>query len=325
MSTLKNIIKPLKHDLKLFQKEFDSSLNSGVRLINIVSKYLIRNRGKNIRPILTLLAARLCGEPSLNSYRASAMVELLHLATLVHDDVVDDATIRRGFTSINKVWKNKISILMGDFILSKALINMISIKDFDALECISNTAEKLSSGELLQLEKSITKTMSERVYFDMIKQKTASLIACSCELGAITTEKKKSDRKAMYSYGENLGIAFQIKDDLLDLLGSENEIGKNKGGDIKRNMITLPLIYAKRKMSGRKNRVLKNLLNQFKKNKNVLEKIINLIKEAGGIKYTTDQLDYFSNKALGVIEPYPKSEFKESMINLVLFNKNRSS
>ena len=325
MLTLKNITKPLKDDLKLFQKEFDSSLNSNVRIINIVSKYLIRNRGKNIRPILTLLAARLCGEPSLNSYRASAMVELLHLATLVHDDVVDDATIRRGFTSINKVWKNKISILMGDFILSKALINMISIKDFDALECISNTAEKLSSGELLQLEKSITKTMSENVYFDMIKQKTASLIACSCELGAITTKKKKSDREAMYSYGENLGIAFQIKDDLLDLLGSENEIGKNKGGDIKRNMVTLPLIYAKRKMSGRQNRILKNLLNQLKKNKNVLDKIINLIKEAGGIKYTTDKLDYFSNKALGDIEPYPESEFKESMINLVLFNKNRFS
>ncbi|MFL2998494.1 MAG: polyprenyl synthetase family protein [Candidatus Neomarinimicrobiota bacterium] len=325
MSTLKNIIKPLKHDLKLFQKEFDLSLNSNVRIINIVSKYLIRNRGKKIRPILTLLAARLCGEPSLNSYRASAMVELLHLATLVHDDVVDDATIRRGFTSINKVWKNKISILMGDFILSKALINMISIKDFDALECISNTAEKLSSGELLQLEKSITKTMSESVYFDMIKQKTASLIACSCELGAITTKKKNSDRKAMYSYGENLGIAFQIKDDLLDLLGSENEIGKNKGGDIKRNMVTLPLIHAKRKMSAKQNRILKNLLNQLKKNKNVLDKIINLIKEAGGIKYTTGKLDYFSNKALGDIESYPESEFKESMINLVLFNKNRFS
>ncbi len=247
MKTLKEIIYPIKEDLQLFKKEFDSSLDSNVRLINIVAKYLIRNRGKKIRPILTLLSARLCGKPSMNSYRASAMVELLHLATLVHDDVVDDANMRRGFTSINKVWKNKISILMGDFILSKALINMISIKDFDALECISNTAEKLSAGELLQLEKSITKTMTENIYFDMIKQKTASLIASSCELGAITTSKSSLDRKAMYSYGENLGVAFQIKDDLLDLIGSEYDLGKDIGGDIKKNMITLPLIFAKKK------------------------------------------------------------------------------
>ena len=325
MATLKNIIKPLKHDLKLFQKEFDASLNSNVRLINIVSKYLLRNRGKNIRPILTLLAARVCGEPSSNSYRASAMVELLHLATLVHDDVVDDAMTRRGFTSINKIWKNKISILMGDFILSKALINMVSIKDFDALECISNTAEKLSAGELLQLEKSITKTMSEGVYFDMIKQKTASLIACSCELGAITTKKKKTDRKAMYSYGENLGVAFQIKDDLLDLLGSEYETGKNSGGDIKSNMVTLPLLYTKRNLSSGQNRILKNLLNELKRNNNVLDKIVNVIREAGGIDYTIDKLNYFSNRAIEFIEPYPKSEFKECMINLVLYNKDRSS
>jgi octaprenyl-diphosphate synthase len=144
-------------------------------------------------------------------------------------------------------------------------------------------------------------------------------------LGAITTKKKKTDRKAMYSYGENLGVAFQIKDDLLDLLGSEYETGKNKGGDIKRNMITLPLLYAKSNLSGRQNRVLKNLLNQFKKNKNVLDKIVNIIKETGGIDYTMDKLSYFSNQALKVIEPYPNSEFKESMINLVLFNKNRSS
>ena len=323
--SLKRITRPIFDDIKLFEEELKSALHSEVRLINMIGKYIIHHKGKLIRPILTILSSRVCGQPSLNSYKAAAMIELLHIATLIHDDVVDEAEKRRGFPSINRVWKNKIAVLMGDFILSKALINMISIKDFDALECISNTAEKLSSGELLQLEKSITKTMSESVYFDMIKQKTASLIACSCELGAITTKKKNSDRKAMYSYGENLGIAFQIKDDLLDLLGSENEIGKNKGGDIKRNMVTLPLIHAKRKMSAKQNRILKNLLNQLKKNKNVLDKIINLIKEAGGIKYTTGKLDYFSNKALGDIESYPESEFKESMINLVLFNKNRFS
>ena len=156
------------------------------------------------------------------------------LATLVHDDVVDDATVRRGLISINRIWKNKISIFVGDYILSKALINMISIRDFDALDCISKTAEKLSSGELLQLEKSLSKSMTESIYFEMIKQKTASLIASSCELGAITTSGCEKDRKLMYSYGENLGIAFQIKDDLLDYLGSESITGKNSGGDVKK-------------------------------------------------------------------------------------------
>ena len=156
--TLKQITAPILEDIKIFQQEFENALKSEVRLINSISKYMIRNRGKNIRPILTLLSARLCGEPTLNSYRAAAMMELLHIATLIHDDVVDDATLRRGKPSINKVWKNKISVLMGDFILSKALINMIGIKDFDALEQISSTAEKLSAGEILQIEKSITRT-----------------------------------------------------------------------------------------------------------------------------------------------------------------------
>jgi len=161
-------------------------------------------------------------------------MELLHVATLIHDDVVDDATMRRGKPSINRIWKNKISILMGDFILSKALINMVGIKDFDALEKISKTAEKLSAGEILQLEKSITRSMTEDVYFDMISQKTASLIATSCELGAITTTKTNQNRSATHDYGENLGMAFQIKDDLFDLIGSENDTGKSSGGDVKK-------------------------------------------------------------------------------------------
>ena len=325
MSTINQIIKPIKKDIKLFQKEFNSALDSKVHLINVIARYLIRNRGKNIRPILTILSARLCGKPSKNSYRASAMVELLHVATLMHDDVVDDATLRRGLPSINKVWKNKVSILMGDFILSKALINMISIQDFEALECISITAEKLSAGELLQLEKSITRTMTEDIYFDMIKQKTASLIASSCELGAITTSGKISDRNAMSSFGENLGIAFQIKDDLLDLMGTEFDLGKNSGGDIKRNMITLPLIYSKSKMSGKQNRLFKNLLTKLKNNNNsVMNDIVNIIKENGGVEYAKNKLDFFSNQALNSISNYPESNIKCAMRDLVSFNIKRS-
>ena len=263
---LKNITSSIAEDIKIFQIEFDRALSSDVTLINTISKYMVRNRGKNIRPILTILSARLIDEPNQNTYRAAAMMELLHVATLIHDDVVDDATKRRGKPSINRIWKNKISVLMGDFILSKALINMIGIRDFDALEKISNTAEKLSAGEILQLEKSITGSMTEEVYFNMISQKTASLIATSCELGAITTSKLPKDRKATHDYGESLGMAFQIKDDLFDLMGSESDTGKNSGGDIKKNMKTLPLIFALSNMGRSEKRKLNKLLSIKKKN-----------------------------------------------------------
>ena len=269
--TLKQITAPILEDIKIFQKEFENALDSEVRLINSISKYMIRNKGKNIRPILTILSARLCGKPTLNSYKAAAMMELLHVATLIHDDVVDDATLRRGKPSVNRVWKNKLSILMGDFILSKALINMVGLRDFDALEQISITAEKLSAGEILQIEKSITRSMTEEVYFEMIGQKTASLIATSCELGAITTTKKDNDRAATHTFGQNLGLAFQIKDDLFDLLGSESDTGKNGGGDVKQNMITLPLIFSKVNMSRLEYRELKKLLRAKKKNRSIIK------------------------------------------------------
>ncbi len=321
--TLKEITKPIIEDIKIFQQEFENALNSEVRLINSISKYMIRNRGKNIRPILTILSARLCGEPTINSYRAAAMMELLHIATLIHDDVVDDATLRRGRPSINRVWKNKISVLMGDFILSKALINMIGLKDFDALEQISSTAEKLSAGEILQIEKSITRSMTEDVYFEMISQKTASLIATSCELGAITTTKKEKDRQATYSFGENLGMAFQIKDDLFDILGNENDTGKNNGGDVKRNMATLPLIYSKNNISRAGYRELKKLLDVKKKSRSVISKIGQIIEEAGGIEYARKKLDEFSQKAIESILPYSDTPIRQSMLDLVNFNASR--
>jgi len=318
--TLKQITAPILDDLKIFQQEFDNALKSEVRLINSISKYMIRNRGKNIRPILTILSARLCGEPTLNSYRAAVMMELLHIATLIHDDVVDDATMRRGKPSINQVWKNKISVLMGDFILSKALINMIGIRDFDALEQISSTAEKLSAGELLQIEKSITKSMTEDVYFDIINQKTASLIATSCELGAITTSKTTQDRKATYEFGQNLGIAFQIKDDLFDLLGKESDTGKNSGGDVKKNMMTLPLIFSYSNMTKKENRKLKKLMGIKKKSRTVLKEIRGIVDESGGFDYARKKLDDFSNNALDAISFYPDSPVKKSLLDLVAFN-----
>ena len=321
--TLKQITHPIIEDVKIFQKEFENALNSEVRLINTISKYMIKNKGKNIRPILTILSARLCGEPTINSYRAAAMMELLHIATLIHDDVVDDATLRRGRPSINRVWKNKLSVLMGDFILSKALINMIGLKDFDALEQISSTAEKLSAGEILQIEKSITRSMTEDVYFEMISQKTASLIATSCELGAITTTKKEKDRQATFSFGENLGMAFQIKDDLFDLLGNENDTGKNNGGDVKRNMATLPLIFSKNNMSRPAYKKLKKLLDVKKKSRSIISQIVQIIEETGGVDYARKKLDEYSQKAIESILPYPDTPIRQSMLDLVDFNASR--
>lgn len=323
IATLREITAPILDDIKIFQDEFENALKSEVRLINSISKYMIRNKGKNIRPILTILSARLCGEPTLNSYKAAAMMELLHVATLIHDDVVDEATLRRGKPSVNRVWKNKLSVLMGDFILSKALINMIGLKDFEALEQISSTAEKLSAGEILQIEKSITRSMTEDVYFEMIGQKTASLIATSCELGAITTTKREDDRLATYSFGQNLGMAFQIKDDLFDLLGSESDTGKNGGGDVKQNMITLPLLFAKANMSRLDYRQLKKLLKTKKKNRSTLNKISGIVEEAGGIDYAKKKLDDFSELALQAIDSYPDSDFKKSLVDLVAFNSSR--
>ena len=321
--TLKQITAPILEDIKIFQKEFENALDSEVRLINSISKYMIRNKGKNIRPILTILSARLCGKPTLNSYKAAAMMELLHVATLIHDDVVDDATLRRGKPSVNRVWKNKLSILMGDFILSKALINMVGLRDFDALEQISITAEKLSAGEILQIEKSITRSMTEEVYFEMIGQKTASLIATSCELGAITTTKKDNDRAATHTFGQNLGLAFQIKDDLFDLLGSESDTGKNSGGDVKQNMVTLPLIFSKANMSRLEYRELKKLLRAKKKNRSIIKKISDMVDETGGIDYAKKKLDEFSELAVNAINAYPDSEVKTSLIDLVAFNASR--
>lgn len=321
--TLKQITQPIIEDVKIFQKEFENALNSEVRLINTISNYMIKNKGKNIRPILTILSARLCGEPTINSYRAAAMMELLHIATLIHDDVVDDATLRRGRPSINRVWKNKLSVLMGDFILSKALINMIGLKDFDALEQISSTAEKLSAGEILQIEKSITRSMTEDVYFEMISQKTASLIATSCELGAITTTKKEKDRQATFSFGENLGMAFQIKDDLFDLLGNENDTGKNNGGDVKRNMATLPLIFSKNNMSRSAYKKLKKLLDVKKKSRSVISQIVQIIEETGGVDYARKKLDEYSQKAIESILPYSDTPIRQSMLDLVDFNSSR--
>ena len=323
MTSLDKIITPIAGDLLQYEKEFKVALDSEVKLINSVSNYLIKNKGKSFRPILTLLCSRLCGEPTINTYKAAAMMELLHVATLIHDDIVDDAKTRRGKPSIKQIWKNKISVLMGDYILSKALINMVSLKDFEALDLISKTAEKLSAGEILQMEKSITRNMTKNIYYDMINQKTASLISSSCELGAITTSKSDIDRKATSEYGKNLGMAFQIKDDLFDFLGSEFQTGKESGGDVKKNMLTLPLIYSIESTSRKERNRLKAIIRKKKKSSETIMEIKEIIEKSGGFNYANKKLDEFSSNAIDSISSYNDGEIKNSLIELVHFNKDR--
>ena len=323
MTRLDKIIIHIAGDLRQYEKEFKDALHSEVKLINSVSNYLIKNKGKSFRPILTLLCSRLCGQPTINTYKAAAMMELLHVATLIHDDIVDDAKTRRGKPSIKQIWKNKISVLMGDYILSKALINMVSLKDFEALDLISKTAEKLSAGEILQMEKSITRNMTKNIYYDMINQKTASLISSSCELGAITTSKSDIDRKATSEYGKNLGMAFQIKDDLFDFLGSEFQTGKESGGDVKKNMLTLPLIYSIESTSRKERNRLKAIIRKKKKSSETIMEIKEIIEKSGGFNYANKKLDEFSSNAIDSISSYNDGEIKISLIELVHFNKDR--
>ncbi|MBT7422750.1 MAG: polyprenyl synthetase family protein [Candidatus Marinimicrobia bacterium] len=323
--SLRLITEPIFDDIKLFEKEFRDALSSEVRLINLVGKYIIRHKGKHIRPILTLLASRVCGQPNLNSYKAAAMIELLHIATLIHDDVVDEAEKRRGFLSINRIWKNKISILMGDFIFSKALIKMVGLKDFAALQLIADTAEKLAAGEILQIEKSLTRSMTEEVYYQMIYKKTASLISTSCELGAITSTGEKNDRKAMITYGTKLGMAFQIKDDLFDLLGNEKQTGKDIGADLKRNMVTLPLIYTYEQINRSKLRMLKKIISSKKKTNSDIHDLNEIVHDAGGFNYAEEKINELNSQAFEAITMYPESTYKQSMIDLINFNTQRSS
>ncbi|MFQ6615576.1 MAG: polyprenyl synthetase family protein [Fidelibacterota bacterium] len=324
-SELKRIIEPIVEDMRLFQREFEDALRSEVRLINIISKYLIRHKGKGIRPIVTMLSARMAGHPTLNSYKAAAMVELLHIATLMHDDVVDNAEKRRGFPTVNRIWKNKTSIIMGDFLLSKVLTNVIRLRDFEALDLISKTAEKLSSGEMLQIERSFRKTMTEEVYYRMIRDKTASLISTCCELGVMTTSKDESQKEALGSYGENLGMAFQIRDDLFDILGSEHTTGKDTHSDVAKNMITLPIIHTlSSPLSPAERKHIERTLSNGATRKE-MKRLKEIVTEHGGFDYARQKISEYSDQAVERLALFPDSPYKRSLIDLAVYNSQRTS
>ena len=306
-----------------FNKVYSESLFSDIKLINTLIAYISRKKGKHIRPNLCLLSACLCGVPNDNTFQVAALIEMIHVATLIHDDVVDEAEIRRGWPSINRIWKNKLSILIGDYMFSKALVNMIRIKDFDALEILSHTAERLSQGEIRQIEKAIKKNMSEETYYKMVSDKTASLFSASCRLGALTVTEDEYKRNALASFGEKFGLVFQIKDDLLDITGNVEGLGKPAGFDLKKNMLTLPLIYLFDNVNtSEAKRIRRQLKNHVKKTE--LNKINLLIKQHAGIDYAEKQIERLSAEATKDLNNFPESVYKKSLLSALDFNYHRS-
>ena len=322
---LQNIVtSPIRENLIRFEAVYRESLHSDVKLINTIIRYISRKKGKQLRPRLCLLSAGLCGEPTENTYRAAALIEMIHVATLIHDDVVDDANLRRGWPSINRVWKNKLSILVGDFMFSKALTNMIHLKDFDALDILSSTAERLSQGEIQQIEKAIKKNMTEEIYYQMVSDKTASLFSAACKLGVMTVTEDNDKREALAKFGEKFGLVFQIKDDLLDITGNVEGLGKPAGFDLKKNILTLPLIYLFENLPASEERVVKRQLNNHIK-KTEIREIRKLIEKHGGIQFAENQIDRLAKEAQDELNIFSDSVYKDSLLAALKFNSHRNS
>ena len=322
---LQNIVtSPIRENLIRFEAVYRESLHSDVKLINTIIRYISRKKGKQLRPRLCLLSAGLCGEPTENTYRAAALIEMIHVATLIHDDVVDDANLRRGWPSINRVWKNKLSILVGDFMFSKALTNMIHLKDFDALDILSSTAERLSQGEIQQIEKAIKKNMTEKIYYQMVSDKTASLFSAACKLGVMTVTGDNDKREALAKFGEKFGLVFQIKDDLLDITGNVEGLGKPAGFDLKKNILTLPLIYLFENLPASEAKVVKRQLNNHVK-KSEIREIRKLIEKHGGIQFAENQIDRLAKEAQDELNIFSDSVYKDSLLAALKFNSHRNS
>ena len=322
---LQNIVtSPIRENLIRFEAVYRESLHSDVKLINTIIRYISRKKGKQLRPRLCLLSAGLCGEPTKNTYRAAALIEMIHVATLIHDDVVDDANLRRGWPSINRVWKNKLSILVGDFMFSKALTNMIHLKDFDALDILSSTAERLSQGEIQQIEKAIKKNMTEKIYYQMVSDKTASLFSAACKLGVMTVTEDNDKREALAKFGEKFGLVFQIKDDLLDITGNVEGLGKPAGFDLKKNILTLPLIFLFENLPASEVKVVKRQLNNHVK-KSEIREIRKLIEKHGGIQFAENQIDRLAKEAQDELNIFPDSVYKDSLLAALKFNSHRNS
>lgn len=319
---LKKISHPIEEELEEFRIHFREAIRSKVALVDLISKYILRQKGKKIRPILVLLSAKLCGEITPRSYTAATLVEMLHTATLIHDDVVDDAKTRRGLASINAVWKNKIAVLMGDFMLSRGLLLALENDECGFLKITSRAVKRMSEGELLQIQKNRKFDVNEETYFRIISEKTASLITACCELGAASTSKDKNEIQLMSDFGENIGIAFQLRDDLLDYIGKKKIMGKSSGSDLKEKKFTLPLIHSLNNSSKKEAKEIMSVVKNgtFQKSRSI---VMDFIKEHNGIEYTVNKTAEYCAVAKTKLQGFTPSETKDTMIKFVDFISER--
>lgn len=317
---LEEIKNPIRQEMKLFEKKFQESMRSEVFLLDKITRFILKTKGKQIRPMFVFLCAKLVGEITEKTYRGASMIELIHTATLVHDDVVDESFKRRGFFSINALWKNKIAVLVGDYLLSKSVIISTENQDFDILAVISKTIREMSEGELLQLEKSRKLDITEDVYYEVIRKKTATLIAACCEVGVISNNVNVELAQKIRDFGTYTGIAFQIKDDLFDYL-KKNATGKPVGIDIKEKKLTLPLIYAMNSVKKDKRKYYFNIVKNHSHETGKVNELMEFVKKSGGISYAEKVMLNYQIKALEILDEFPDNEAKKSlqlMLNYII-------
>ncbi len=320
---LEDIKAPIAREMDEFELKFRASVKTRVLLLDKIMSYIVKRKGKQMRPMFVFLSAGTCGQINESTHRGAALIELLHTATLVHDDVVDDSDYRRGFFSINALWKNKIAVLVGDFLLSRGMDLALKHKDFNLLGIVNDAVTEMSEGELLQMEKSRKLNITEEIYYEIIRQKTASLIASCCAVGAASSGASEEVVEKMRLFGQKIGMAFQIKDDLFDY--GEMEIGKPLGIDIKEKKMTLPLIYALSKSTWLERRKFVGIVrNESDKPKKVRE-VIDYVKRSGGIEYALKSMNKFHEEALAILQELPESSYKNSLQQLVQFTIDRSN
>ncbi len=317
MRIIQKIKQPIKEEMEVFEKKFKNSMMSKISLLNRITFFIVKRKGKQIRPMFVFLVAKLLGNGYINerSYRGATLIELIHTATLVHDDIIDDSYKRRGFFSINALWKNKIAVLVGDYLFSKGLLLSVENEDFDLLKIISKVVKEMSEGELLQLEKSRNFEITENIYYKIIKKKTAVLIASCCSIGASSVLSNQNDIDKIYDFGELLGIIFQIKDDLFDY--TDKFIGKPTGIDIKEKKITLPLIYAINNVNDKEKKWLINSIKNHNNEKKTISEIIKKVVNAGGLEFSVNKMNFFKQKALKILFSFPKNKYRDSLELLI--------
>ena len=324
MNKLDQIKRPIEKEIKEFEPRFRDSMKSRVSLLDKIMHYIIKRKGKQMRPMFVFLSAKVFGETTDSTYRAAAMIELLHTATLVHDDVVDDSNKRRGFFSINAIWKNKIAVLVGDYLLSKGLLLAVENDEFELLRIMSRSVKEMSEGELLQIEKTRKLDITENIYYDIIRQKTATLIASCCASGANSVGADTATVENMRLFGEYTGIAFQIKDDLFDYGSDGEKIGKPTGIDIKEKKMTLPLIYALNNTTSSEKRKMIRIVKKHNENKKKVKEVINFVIETGGIEYAQTAMYNYREKALAILNEFEQNEANKALAELVIYTTERT-